>query len=961
MKGRKLKKVLSVCLLVVMFLAAIMPTTVAASGPADGQVESVGGSKTITTDVGYEITMSKTIEAVEGKENYFDITLTASTKQYPKDTSTDVVVVMDISNTMNSSVVGSSTSRITAVKEAVKVFLDDYAANTTLGTKRVGIVTFNTNAKKVLGLTEIANAADAETIKNNYVSSIVAPSEDTVRYTNIEGGLQLAHNILKNSEASYKYVILLTDGFPTTYINNSAGNAQSTEAISGHDTHVGRVYGYGSYDASKNGVDGYFAEIGRVVNGVSKPAVCYYGVDYSDRAAKKAQTVAANIKNDDINVFSIGVALGENSIETYLKKGVGTGDNFSTVDTTGMTDAQRAANQYVIGTSAQTYRTWLERAIAGGPILSDDADVRYLDGDNTAELKENVSKIFQAIEAAPRISMGEFYALDPMGENVEFMHFFDKDGNVVSENQLQGTSGEYAEDTAVYGGEGNEDQINWNLLQSGYTTVDEDGITRYLYEIKYRVRLENEKENFAWSTAYETNKVTPLNYKLVTDTDVIVEDKAVEYLIPQVEGYCGELKFKKIDEDTNKALEGVTFTLKHCADSCSVCEGDATITDFSVVTDSNGYAEIKNIPSGHEYVLTESTPNGYKDAQDWNVIVSYGDTYVGSVSDANKLVDGKFNSTGNEFVITNKKAEPLALQFYAEKTVDGETPEQGAFSFTLTGNTPEEENYCEIAYNDANGTVTFDQMVFDAPGTYQFVVKENVGTDGSIVYDSQEHTVQVEVKQTDDHKTYQAAVSIDDGASVTYVGEENTVKLINAGAFENTTREAVYAELKAAKTLDGKEPKDGQFSFVIQAEEGTPMPETTTVKNDAEGNVSFGPIEYTKEGVYTYTISEVQKLSLGIEFDTTVYTATVTVTAPTDLSDAAENKEYAVSVVYSKDGTEVTPENVVFKNVTKPLVTTVTTTIKTGDQTPILIYAAALVASLVVLGTVIVKRKKVNK
>lgn len=92
----------------------------------------------------------------------------------------------------------------------------------------------------------------------------------------------------KESDAVFKYIIFITDGFPTTYIESGR---QSTTRIVGYDTYM-----TGSYNASKVGTDGYFADA------VTKK-LCTYGVNYSDKAADRADDVAEIIKNSGINVF----------------------------------------------------------------------------------------------------------------------------------------------------------------------------------------------------------------------------------------------------------------------------------------------------------------------------------------------------------------------------------------------------------------------------------------------------------------------------------------------------------------------------------------------------------------------------------------------------------------------------------------------------------------------------------
>ena len=103
-----------------------------------------GGTGSVTHDVdGTDVTLSKTAQAVEGKENTYDITLTVktSTSSSVKTNSGAVVLVIDTSSSMKScadcggrdrhnsgcvsgtGTVTTSQSRLTAAKAAAKDFL----------------------------------------------------------------------------------------------------------------------------------------------------------------------------------------------------------------------------------------------------------------------------------------------------------------------------------------------------------------------------------------------------------------------------------------------------------------------------------------------------------------------------------------------------------------------------------------------------------------------------------------------------------------------------------------------------------------------------------------------------------------------------------------------------------------------------------------------------------------------
>ena len=84
-------------------------------------------------------------------------------------------------------------------------------------------------------------------------------------------------------------------------------------------------------------------------------------------------------------------------------------------------------------------------------------------------------------------------------------------------------------------------------------------------------------------------------------------------------------------------------------------------------------------------------------------------------------------------------------------------------------------------------------------------------------------------------------------------------------------------EFNFTKKLEGRELKEGEFSFVLKDKDGKVI---ETVKNDATGNIKFSALEFKRgeEGTHTYTVEEVKGTEAGVEYDKMVATVTVTVT-----------------------------------------------------------------------------------
>ena len=138
-----LKKLLG---LILAFIITFNPILSVWATRNDQQIVSYGG-----TTSGDKVGISKTIASSE-LENYFDITLKVRTQEEAKEQDVSIVIVMDISNTMNENVNSStSISRYDAAISAMEVFITKFAAassktaNNNNIKRQIGFVAFNTS------------------------------------------------------------------------------------------------------------------------------------------------------------------------------------------------------------------------------------------------------------------------------------------------------------------------------------------------------------------------------------------------------------------------------------------------------------------------------------------------------------------------------------------------------------------------------------------------------------------------------------------------------------------------------------------------------------------------------------------------------------------------------------------------------------------------------------------------
>lgn len=222
------------------------------------------------------------------------------------------------------------------------------------------------------------------------------------------------------------------------------------------------------------------------------------------------------------------------------------------------------------------------------------------------------------------------------------------------------------------------------------------------------------------------------------------------------------------------------------------------------------------------------------------------------------------------------------------------TPADGEFTFALidaaTGQEIDRTTNAGIAF-------TFKAISYTATGSHTYQVKEVAGQDGTITYS--DAVLDVTVSVTDDGSGQLTATANKTAADLT---------------FTNTyTPTATTATITGTKALTGRDLAEGEFSFDLKDADGNVV---QTVQNGADGTFGFAPLQLGKVGTYVYTVSErAGATANGVTYDTTVFTATVTVT------ENAETHALETQVVYSKGGKAA--DAVAFSNSYAPAATEV--------------------------------------
>lgn len=742
-------------------------------------VDSGGENNSVWARDGVKV--SKTIEGTN-TEDFFDITLQVKTKKSVKEImeteAASVVFVLDLSETMNAAVNGGTISgtnpkKITSTVNQLKKFVSTFKSDSAdYPNNEIGVVGYNSNGLDLVARQKISSL-NLTTFNNNLTTAVNNVVNETgyanksYRFTNMHAGLLKAQAMLNASSAKYKYVIFLTDGMPTTYSNSGSYTGIATSSLTDQ------------INGNKNLIGG----------------------NYSDTGAIKARQVATTLKNQGVKIYSVGVGLktftpwtnsnytwvpymsysalnGEQfvvhqlartvaiPIDSNLPNGVSTvenklgnvtgnsrgrsvwNNNVSTIlgkpwefakDYSKSTPTSTAlSTNYSVSNGRNLFGNWLKYGIGSGKYFAIDNtsgfdnladDIKsYLDND----LADRRAELWKT--ADPMTNYGT-----SMSEYIEFIGLYDASNNLVT--RTTGSHVRNGENTAAFATSSSDSQgtITWDLKNSGYTTITEEGTTVYVYKLKYRVRLKTDKQGFIDSAAYDSNGTTTLTYA-TADGTTISETKRINYPIPKVKGYLTELKITKNVEGLAPEFSGFTpensnfrFTVtfkrgganvpntftydKYNADGSKV--GSTTnITSGGVITLQDGqYAIIHSLFHDIDYTVAETRMDGFVT----NIIGSE----TGRTKSSVPLNDVAYHNGAyylNMNKVDSKTKEALAnIRFSLYKTRNAD----GSYSDFVTN-----MNGFELKdlLTDANGGINLGNLSFANGGatTYYLVEEETI-------------------------------------------------------------------------------------------------------------------------------------------------------------------------------------------------------------------------------------------
>lgn len=368
-------------------------------------------------------------------------------------------------------------------------------------------------------------------------------------------------------------------------------------------------------------------------------------------------------------------------------------------------------------------------------------------------------------------------------------------------------------------------------------------------------------------------------------------------------------------------------------------DGDAVPFDFGQITFTSDM--VKDAP-GHTrtftYEVTETAGNlpGIQYSTNKATIqITVSDNGKGQLVASATTQNGSFeNRYSAELKYTAAGGLNLA------KTLTGRDMTDGQFSIKIT---PADQAAAEVlglpndgavismpAANDGDQVVKSalsSQAVFDqgdAGETYVYTVVEQGTAPNGYTYDTAQRTVTITVEGDAAQGTLKATTVVSGGpeGSKTYVYSSDAAGPQEKAVvpFKNSYAASGEVGITATKSLTGRSLTDGEFDFALKYFSG--IEDVAAATNDASGNVDFGSIKYTTEGLAKlvadgHAVKTVKDGKPAWKIDYVAYEKTDVL--PGGVSAQTQPIVFTVMVVDNGDGTLAATANtgngLVFENV----------------------------------------------
>ncbi len=835
----------------------------------------------------------KTIK--DNGDGTYDLTLsvTGDTEQSSSAKPVDVVFVVDVSSSMNDKVSGwRGKSRMKAAHDAVEALANELLTGENANKQiQVSVVTFGTNAQVATGFTSVPNV----------VANAVPTEAEEDQGTNWEDGLRLANAQASGREGAEKHIVFLSDGNPTyrvspmgytwwDEINLLSPDHKVNDNLYGlgsSDTDDGRCYAAAKAEANRrSGANLFVVSVAKDADRMTSFATDTNGTFLDGTTADNlasafsqiGQVITKSVAYKDVKVVDalsqwVEGTAADGTVENvrYAKDG----QAWATAPQATITGGAVAwdlssAGELEKGVTYSMTFTVRPNAAARADVAAKGSEQTYPTNDGSATYVEykTISKqtgqddVISAAKTAP-YEEPQITLAAPAPVTV------DGAASLAGHKMLKGralAAGEFSFTISAADGSAADTPL------PAETTVSNDADGSFHFgDIAFA------KTGTYLYDVVEDTSALPAGVKAVTqgaervEVDVTVNDAGE--LVASVKAPEGGLSFVN-EYGTNDAVVSVNATKAIVANGLeapALNDGDFS---FTISADTEG------APLPDETTVTNRGGNvsfgpmtfakamlGDEMSKTFDYTISESGSKPGVTNDSAKSFsvtvtdDGKGNLTAEmsgpvSFANTYAVA-PLSYSVSRDvsvkKELAGRDLREGEFSFELL----EGDDVVATATNAADGTVTFPELTYDAPGEHSYTVREVVGDAAGVSYDTTAYAVSVKVSDNGDG-TLSATASGD--TSVTF-------KNVYEAAPATVT-------LNAKKVLEGAELADGEFTFRLE-NGGQLMDEAT---NDADGNVTFHELTLKQAGTYTFTVSEIAGSEEGVTYDSSQKTVTVTVT-----------------------------------------------------------------------------------
>ena len=874
------------------------------------------GNKVTTQNVG-RIWTDKTVEATgENEVSDFVTTLSAmsstSNSTVTVTTPLDIVLVLDASGSMNDPMGGGdSTKRIDALKSAAKSFIDTIAKQNEgiEGVDRqhkVAIVKFAGDETDKVGNDKYRSGGHSynysQTMQELTACTVggakglkgTIDSIEPAGATRADYGMKQAEKNIKTfgREGAKKVVVFFTDGKPTSYseFDSDVANAAVTAAKSMKDGKA-TVYTIGIFSGANPAADPSnkgTSDVNKFMHAVSSnyPSATSYTSDMLGARVENSDYYKSATNADELKkVFDdISKAItSEAPHPTEIHKGYDATKSGYITFTDELGDFMQVDGFIYNGTTFDK------------PTKTEDNVDTYTFTGDAANL---VITVQHAKEGEPQT--GDIVTVKIPASLIPQSHFKNEDGKL-SVDSAQPIRVKYTSSVKSVALDnlftpekvtGLKDYIEHN------TTVVDGAKTVNFYANKWSGGAMG--DTVATFEPADTNRYYYFQKQTPIYTDKACTQPAKGSALADEVTYYYKDEFEEQGENNEAKPATAVIEFKG---------GDAAKFDGAIVSDGNGnlvftvgtarLAFIDELHTTKDSVGGNNTETA-KDVLNpkWNNVSAKATaTHVNSYLGNNGKISYKYDMTP---AIVDTKAD-----FGLTKVLVGRNwTKEDAFEFGLTSvdGVPMPESAtapvtASVTKDDLDdkgkAAIDFGTIEYKEPGTYVYKVSEkNAGTtvDG-IAYSK--NVAEITVTVTPNKK---GELSADVQVAWSEAGETEFKNIYTAKPVESS----VTDEIAVAKSLTGRDLAAGEFSFELAEIVDKEVKPVETVKNAADGKVTFSSIKYTEIGQHTYRLREVPgDAGNGITYDDTTYTIVTTIAdngkgqlvATHELKDAKDAKD----------------------------------------------------------------------